>query len=69
MKNLLCLWALIFAVSAPAASQDQSEPDISSPTWSLVDAQNITHQFPQQAIENQQVTVLFFWATWCPYCN
>ncbi|VAW45628.1 hypothetical protein MNBD_GAMMA02-281 [hydrothermal vent metagenome] len=69
MKNLLCLWALIFAVSAPAASQDQSEPDISSPNWSLVDAQNITHQFPQQAIENQQVTVLFFWATWCPYCK
>lgn len=39
------------------------------PSWSLTDGQNTTHQFPEQAIENQQVTVLFFWATWCPYCK
>jgi len=38
-------------------------------TWSLQDADQQLHQFPQQAIENQQVTVVFFWATWCPYCK
>lgn len=60
---------LVFAVITPAISESQSEPEKATPIWSLTDAENITHQFPQQAIENDQVTMLFFWATWCPYCK
>ena len=41
----------------------------SEPIWSLTDIDNQNHEFPQQAIDNKQVTVLFFWATWCPYCK
>lgn len=44
----------------------QAENDIE---WRLEDANGNPHHFPQQAIENKQVTVLFFWATWCPYCK
>ncbi len=39
------------------------------PAWSLTDIENQSHEFPQQAIDAKQVTVLFFWATWCPYCK
>ena len=38
-------------------------------SWSLQDEHNKAHQFPTDAINNKQVTVLFFLATWCPYCK
>ncbi len=38
-------------------------------SWSLTDANDSVHQFPQDAVQKQQVTVLLFWATWCPYCK
>ena len=37
--------------------------------WVLPDAQGKTHHFPQDAVAAQQVTVVLFWATWCPYCQ
>jgi thioredoxin-related protein len=68
ITNTIGLLALlVFTITAVATEQPQTKND--GPTWSLPDAHNISHQFPQQAIENQQVTVLFFWATWCPYCK
>lgn len=66
MSILFCLLAVMFTSSASAVEQNQIE---STPSWSLTNSSNTTIQFPQQAIKNQQVTVLFFWATWCPYCK
>ncbi len=43
--------------------------DAEPQAWTLDDFQGQTHQFPADAVANQQVTVLFFWATWCPYCK
>ena len=60
--------ALTVAISTSAVGQEQTGSK-KSPSWSLADAQKVVHQFPEQAIENKQVTVLFFWATWCPYCK
>lgn len=59
--KLVCLFILSFVTVNVMAA----EPI----TWSLQDANQQVHQFPQQAIANEQVTVLFFWATWCPYCK
>ncbi len=70
MKIFVHLLALLVMTShASAADQAQSTAEHNTPAWSLIDAQNNPHSFPQQAIDNQQVTVLFFWATWCPYCK
>lgn len=35
-------------------------------TWQLADSQGHTQQFP---VAKGQTTILFFWATWCPYCK
>lgn len=69
VKHLFHMVILLFSVSVATAKNDQTEVNSLSPTWSLADSQGNNHQFPQQAIENNQVTVLFFWATWCPYCK
>ena len=69
MKNLICLLALAFTCSVSAADQNQPESEKIATSWTLTDNQNKTITFPQHAIEQQQVTVLFFWATWCPYCK
>ncbi len=53
---------LIILLANPVFAEESIE-------WSLKDVNQQSHQFPQQAIKNEQVTVLFFWATWCPYCK
>ncbi len=37
-----------------------------SPKWSLADANNKEHNFPEN---NNKTTIILFWATWCPYCK
>ncbi len=59
--KLVCL----FLFSAVTCQGLAAEPI----TWSLQDSTQQPHHFPQQAIDNKQVTILFFWATWCPYCK
>ncbi len=61
MKTSILLAVLLFVVATTGLSEEV--------TWSLEDSRNISYEFPQQAIENKQITVLFFWATWCPYCQ
>jgi len=57
-----CLFVLLTVLSGSAWSIEKT-------TWSLADADGQVHHFPTDAVANQQVTVLFFWATWCPYCQ
>ncbi|WP_223787457.1 TlpA family protein disulfide reductase [Marinicella meishanensis] len=57
-----CLFALLTVLSGPTWSAENT-------AWSLADASGKVHHFPTDAMANQQVTVLFFWATWCPYCQ
>ena len=38
-----------------------------APDWSLVSSTGETVRLSEEV--KQQTTVLFFWATWCPYCK
>jgi len=38
-----------------------------APDWSLVSSTGETIRLSEEV--EQQTTVLFFWATWCPYCK
>jgi len=38
-----------------------------APKWQLKDIDNKSYQFPES--EKGKTTVLFFWASWCPYCK
>lgn len=57
---------VILFISCLLLSQAQSAE---THQWTLTDQQGQFHHFPQDAIEQQQVTVVLFWATWCPYCQ
>ena len=55
---------LMFMLLSASAAQTAEDHH-----WILPDAQGKTHHFPQDAVAEQQVTVVLFWATWCPYCQ
>ncbi|MCF6299647.1 MAG: redoxin domain-containing protein [Proteobacteria bacterium] len=44
-----------------------SEIGTVSPSWVLTDTNGVKHHFPTDA--KNKTTVIFFWATWCPYCK
>ncbi len=69
MRHLLLIMTLVVFVTTSVHSKDQAETKNQTPTWALADDKKVIHQFPQQAIADQRVTMLFFWATWCPYCK
>ncbi|MGB5490955.1 MAG: TlpA disulfide reductase family protein [Woeseiaceae bacterium] len=52
---------LLLASQAPANAADMA------PDWSLVSSSGETVRLSEEV--KQQTTVLFFWATWCPYCK
>ena len=62
MKTFAAVLTLIILVAAPQARAAEPAPD-----WALrtVDGQAIRLS---QAVREQPV-ILFFWATWCPYCK
>ncbi len=62
MQKILLI--LTLTISFLVAAEDQQVIQ-----WKLNDAAGISYEFPQQAIKKDQVTMLFFWATWCPYCQ
>jgi thiol-disulfide isomerase/thioredoxin len=57
----VCLFILVAGQSAIA------EDRIIAPDWTLATADGTTVRLSEEA--RQQTTVLFFWATWCPYCK
>ena len=60
MLRLIFVLTSLLTTCAGATEQHQ---------WVLADAAGKTHQFPQDAVQQQQVTLVLFWATWCPYCQ
>lgn len=63
MRSALYVTALflLLAVSTVADSADIA------PDWTLMSSTGETVRLSDEV--QQQTTVLFFWATWCPYCK
>jgi thiol-disulfide isomerase/thioredoxin len=57
--------ALLMAFAAPAARAAQ--PGDPAPEWDLIDGGGRDIFFPAHAAGAP--SILFFWATWCPYCH
>lgn len=57
---------LLFALSLIVASTAHAQA-AESPDWSLDTANGETIRLSEEV--GKQTTVLFFWATWCPYCK
>lgn len=55
------LLGVLFLTSAPACGADIA------PDWSLESADGTTVRLSDEIRE--QPAILFFWATWCPYCK
>lgn len=62
--RLVTLIAAFIAVCINPASAVAAEV---APDWSLVSSTGETIRLSEEV--EQQTTVLFFWATWCPYCK
>jgi cytochrome c biogenesis protein CcmG/thiol:disulfide interchange protein DsbE len=56
--------ALLFSLSSSVQSAESAEI---APDWALVSSEGQTVRLSDEV--KQQTTVLFFWATWCPYCK
>jgi thiol-disulfide isomerase/thioredoxin len=63
-KRVLTACALILSVSQAASAAES----VVAPDFSLVAAEGRTVRLSEEA-RQQETTVLFFWATWCPYCK
>jgi len=67
----LLLILLVFILSLPASASTES-PELQTPgeigqDWTLTTPDGVEVNL-QDEVE-QQATVLFFWASWCPYCK
>lgn len=69
MQKFLIVFALALIFSAcNSPSEEIGEPDyFVSPDWSLLTAAG--KEVTLDEFARSQTTVLFFWATWCPYCK
>lgn len=63
MRQPLFVLLLTF-LTAPALAQDK--PQI-APDWQLTSADGASVRLSEVA--GEQTSILFFWATWCPYCK
>lgn len=66
-KQMKKITVLILILWMHVVIAEEVSPKIIS--WQAADAAGQIHRFPEEAINNKQVTVLMFWATWCPYCQ
>ena len=63
MKFITTATALVLFFSlSPSVQSAETSPD-----WELVSSEGQTVRLNEEV--KQQTTVLFFWATWCPYCK
>ncbi len=60
----VCLLAMLLVANAPAGAVQSGDP---APEWELTNAEGEEIVFPAHA--GSAPAVLFFWATWCPYCH
>ena len=63
MRSTFYVAALVLLL-ASSASANSAEL---APDWSLESADGETVRLSEEVIK--QPTILFFWATWCPYCK
>jgi thiol-disulfide isomerase/thioredoxin len=63
LKLIAAATALALFVSLPTSVQSAE----TAPDWVLVSSEGQTVRLSDEV--KQQTTVLFFWATWCPYCK
>ena len=61
--NFIAAAVLALFVALPAPVQGAE----TAPDWTLVSSEGQTVRLSDEVI--QQTTVLFFWASWCPYCK
>ncbi|MFQ5609776.1 MAG: peroxiredoxin family protein [Woeseiaceae bacterium] len=62
MKSLVAVLTLMALVAAPQLQAAETAPD-----WALRNADGEPVRLSRE-VEEQPV-ILFFWATWCPYCK
>lgn len=74
MKKILSFIIVFLTIFACSKTVTQNEKEnlpletyTLSPSWSMTDTAGVTHNFPESA--KGKTTILFFWATWCPYCK
>ncbi|GGF83263.1 TlpA family protein disulfide reductase [Alteromonas lipolytica] len=58
---------LLSGVSSIASAQEQQRTSPQAPEFEFVSLRGETFTFP--ASQNAKPTLLYFWATWCPYCK
>lgn len=63
IRQWLCAFVLYASLMATALASDRAVV----PDWTLKTAEGETVRLSERA--HDQTTVLFFWATWCPYCK
>ena len=64
MRKSAAVIAAAVLISSPAMAVDVGEP---APAFKGLDEFGNTVEFP--AVIDGKPTILFFWATWCPYCK
>ncbi len=68
MQKPLVLAVTWFALGGPtSALGDVIDAGMSAPAWEMTDAEGREITFPADAAGS--VSILFFWASWCPYCH
>jgi len=63
MRTFIIVCTLVFPALVHGAEVDR----VVAPDWTLVAADG--RQLTLSEETSRQTTVLFFWATWCPYCK
>ncbi len=63
MRNSIIVFLLVISFSNLAAAADS----LVAPDWTLAAADGQAVNLNDEA--QKQTTILFFWATWCPYCK
>lgn len=68
MPKLPTLFAIMLSVVATAVGQaDAIDAGMPAPEWTLSDGDGNEVTFPADAAGRP--SILFFWASWCPYCK
>lgn len=58
--------AVLVASNTGAPSANASPPAVQAPGWTLTSPQGQVFRYPEDL---DRPAIVFFWATWCPYCK
>ncbi|MDH5214278.1 MAG: TlpA family protein disulfide reductase [Gammaproteobacteria bacterium] len=67
MKRLINICLLALVISSQGAASDAASDAVRAPDWTLRAPDGRQVNLAQES--KKQTTILFFWATWCPYCK